>query len=78
MGMTESDYMNQWGIAQEEACQITRQEWMDKMDEVEVLSYLISLLYHYDVATEYVAPENFDTGKWGVVRETALAFFNEC
>ena len=56
---------------------IARQEWMDKMDEVEVLTYMIALLYHYDVATEYVSPENFDDKKWGDVRDAALKFFND-
>lgn len=54
---------------------MTRQEWMDKMDEVEVLTYLIALLYHYDVGTERFQEENFEEKKWNEVREAALNFF---
>lgn len=47
------------------------------MDEVEVLSYLIGFLYHYDVGTERFQEENFEEDKWVKVREVALKFFNE-
>ena len=79
MGMTESDLMSQWekGQEQEGIGPATKVEWMDKMDEVEVLIHLIALIYHYDVATEYNDPANFDDDKWGMVREAALGFFND-
>jgi len=48
---------------------------MDKMNEVEVLTYLIALLYHYDVAIDHDDPANFDDTKWGKVRDMALDFF---
>lgn len=56
---------------------ITRTEWMDGMDEVEVLIYLIAFLYHYDVATEHEDPANFEEAKWGEARDMALNFCND-
>ena len=76
MGMTESDLMNELKKEQEGLGPATKMEWMDKMDEVEVLIHLIAFVYHYDVATEHNDPANFDDAKWGVVREAALGFCN--
>lgn len=50
-------------------------EWMDSLDEKEVLQSIICLLYHYDVGTIYHDEANFPDEEWRETREMAIKFF---
>lgn len=56
---------------------ITVAQWMDEMNEEDVLKYIICFLYHYDVGTERFQEENFDDKIWSQTREMSLKYFED-
>ena len=53
----------------------TFSEWMDSLDEKEVMRSIICLLYHYDVGTIYHDGANFPEEEWRETMEPAIKFF---
>lgn len=51
-------------------------EWMDKMDEEEVLKWAICFLYHYDVGTIRDEPANFSEDEWSRLFSPMIDFLN--
>lgn len=65
------------GAPKKKWCSKTFSEWMDDMDEKEVLKSIICFLYHYDVGTIYHDEANFPEEEWWETRESSLKFFED-